>query len=111
MTTIPCCTWYLSSTWKNITVTNKKYTHILIYSTHTNLCRAVSVLLGYICYNQVLQELAWISVSFEPKTGKIKIKHSIFNIVHSTLYFAHPTSSKNLFVDHIRLTKRINPKA
>lgn len=54
----------------------KEYTHTHTDSTltHTDLCRALSVLLGYICYHGVLQERMWISVSSEPNTGKIKEK-------------------------------------
>lgn len=38
---------------------------ITVYCTYTptDLCRAVSVLLGYICNDWILQELIWISVS------------------------------------------------
>lgn len=51
---------------------SKQYTCTHLQYTHTDLCRALSVLLGYICNNGVLQELIWITVSSEPKTGKIK---------------------------------------
>lgn len=54
------------------------HTHTHTYSSldHTDLCRAASVLLGYIGYNWIIQELVWIGLSSEPedrednKTGK-----------------------------------------
>lgn len=100
MTETPCWIWYLNNTWEKTAVRGRRAKTLQAFAAETHLCGAASVPFCDLSDDRVLQELVWISPTFEPLRDQQQIqcvKNQASTVIQSGLKYVLKEGSSKEF--------------